>query len=71
MQTAEEPFSIYVHIPYCIKKCPYCDFNSHVVPEIPETTYTEALIRELNFYARMVDWRGRSVQTIFFGGGTP
>ena len=71
MQTAKEPFSIYVHIPYCIKKCPYCDFNSHVVPEIPETTYTEALIRELNFYARMVDWRGRSVQTIFFGGGTP
>ena len=71
MQAEQEPFSLYVHIPYCISKCPYCDFNSHVVPEIPEANYTEALIQELNHYARMNHWRARSVQTIFFGGGTP
>ena len=71
MPAEQEPFSLYVHIPYCISKCPYCDFNSHVVPEIPEANYTEALIQELNHYARMNHWRGRSVQTIFFGGGTP
>ena len=71
MPAEQEPFSLYVHIPYCISKCPYCDFNSHVVPEIPEANYTEALIQELNHYARMDDWRGRSIQTIFFGGGTP
>ena len=71
MPAEQEPFSLYVHIPYCISKCPYCDFNSHVVPEIPEANYTEALIQELNHYAGMNHWRGRSVQTIFFGGGTP
>jgi oxygen-independent coproporphyrinogen III oxidase len=71
MPAEQEPFSLYVHIPYCISKCPYCDFNSHVVPEIPEANYTEALIQELNHYAQMNHWRGRRVQTIFFGGGTP
>jgi oxygen-independent coproporphyrinogen III oxidase len=71
MPAEKEPFSLYVHIPYCISKCPYCDFNSHVVPDIPETSYTEALIHELNHYAPMDQWRARTVQTIFFGGGTP
>jgi oxygen-independent coproporphyrinogen-3 oxidase len=71
MPADKAPFSLYVHIPYCISKCPYCDFNSHVVPEIPEASYTEALISELNHYARMDQWRARTVQTIFFGGGTP
>jgi oxygen-independent coproporphyrinogen-3 oxidase len=66
-----DPFSLYVHIPYCVSKCPYCDFNSHVVPEIPETRYTESLLRELEGYAAVEDWRGREVQTVFFGGGTP
>jgi oxygen-independent coproporphyrinogen III oxidase len=65
------PFSLYIHIPYCISKCPYCDFNSHVVAEIPERSYTEALIRELDYYAELDEWRGRPVQSIFFGGGTP
>jgi oxygen-independent coproporphyrinogen-3 oxidase len=60
-----------VHIPYCISKCPYCDFNSHVVPEIPEREYTDALLRELDHYAASAVWRGRAVQTVFFGGGTP
>ncbi|HEY7318338.1 MAG TPA: radical SAM family heme chaperone HemW [Candidatus Binatia bacterium] len=71
MLAEKEPFSLYVHIPYCISKCPYCDFNSHVVPEIPEARYTEALIQELNHYAIMYHWRDRVIQTIFFGGGTP
>ena len=71
MPAEQDPFSLYVHIPYCISKCPYCDFNSHVVPEIPEANYTKALIQELNHYASMNHWRGRRVQTIFFGGGTP
>jgi len=66
-----QPFSLYIHIPYCISKCPYCDFNSHVVAEIPESRYTDALLCELEFYGANGDWRGRTVQTIFFGGGTP
>ena len=66
-----EPFSLYIHIPYCISKCPYCDFNSHVVAEIPERAYTDSLIQELNHYAELKAWRGRMIQSIFFGGGTP
>jgi oxygen-independent coproporphyrinogen-3 oxidase len=65
------PFSLYIHIPYCISKCPYCDFNSHVVAEIPETQYVNALLRELTTYKVLEEWNGRSVQSIFFGGGTP
>lgn len=71
MSAAEKPFSLYIHIPYCISKCPYCDFNSHVVPEIPEKQYTEALLRELDHYGSQEGWRNRVVQSIFFGGGTP
>jgi oxygen-independent coproporphyrinogen-3 oxidase len=66
-----EPFSLYIHIPYCISKCPYCDFNSHVVAEIPEENYTSALLDELHHYAVGPDWRGRRIRSIFFGGGTP
>jgi oxygen-independent coproporphyrinogen-3 oxidase len=65
------PLSIYIHIPYCVSKCPYCDFNSHVVADIPEKSYTDALLRELQFYGDRDDWRGRTAQSIFFGGGTP
>ena len=65
------PFSLYIHIPYCISKCPYCDFNSHVVAEIPEQSYTEALLRELAHHGAQPDWQGRSLQSVFFGGGTP
>ena len=66
-----EPFSLYIHIPYCISKCPYCDFNSHVVAQIPETGYADALLRELELYGEETGWRGRTLQSIFFGGGTP
>jgi putative oxygen-independent coproporphyrinogen III oxidase len=71
MESHREPFSLYIHIPYCVSKCPYCDFNSHVVAKIPEQAYTEALLKELGGYAASDPWRGRTVQTIFFGGGTP
>jgi oxygen-independent coproporphyrinogen-3 oxidase len=69
--SASKPFSLYIHIPYCLSKCPYCDFNSHVVSQIPDGDYTDALIRELDHYASEANWQGRTVQSIFFGGGTP
>jgi oxygen-independent coproporphyrinogen III oxidase len=66
-----QPFSLYIHIPFCISKCPYCDFNSHVVLAIPERNYSKALLLELDYFAEDPNWFGRPVQTIFFGGGTP
>jgi len=51
MRAEKDPFSLYLHIPYCVSKCPYCDFNSHVVPNIPEGPYTDTLTKELEFYA--------------------
>lgn len=64
------PLSLYVHIPWCVRKCPYCDFNSHEARgEAPQKAYVEALIRDLE-QAMPLIW-GRRIQTIFFGGGTP
>lgn len=71
MPAGKEPFSLYIHIPYCERKCPYCDFNVHVARSIPEREYAQALVREIDFYAASEDWRGRSLQSLFFGGGTP
>ncbi|NIO07139.1 MAG: radical SAM family heme chaperone HemW [Deltaproteobacteria bacterium] len=71
MTSSKNPFSLYIHIPYCVSKCPYCDFNSHVVTRIPQNPYTDALTNELGCYAAGEDWQGRSLKTIFFGGGTP
>jgi oxygen-independent coproporphyrinogen III oxidase len=71
MAVNKEPLSLYIHVPYCVSKCPYCDFNSHVVTVIPEEAYTRALLHELDAYASVEDWRDRTVQSIFFGGGTP
>jgi putative oxygen-independent coproporphyrinogen III oxidase len=67
---APPPLALYVHIPWCVRKCPYCDFNSHEARgDIPEDAYLEALTRDLEAALPQV-W-GRRVQTIFFGGGTP
>ena len=71
MPLEKEPFSLYIHIPYCVSKCPYCDFNSHVVPKIPEREYTGTLLKELDIYASADGWHGRSLKSVFFGGGTP
>jgi putative oxygen-independent coproporphyrinogen III oxidase len=64
------PLALYVHIPWCLKKCPYCDFNSHERrDEIPETRYVDALLADLELALPSI-W-GRRVRTVFFGGGTP
>jgi len=68
--TALPPLSLYIHVPWCVRKCPYCDFNSHKSPEqIPEDAYVDALIRDLEQEVPLV-W-GRTIQSIFIGGGTP
>ena len=64
------PLSLYVHLPWCLKKCPYCDFNSHeVAAEMPEQRYIDALIADLESSLPLI-W-GRTVHSIFIGGGTP
>lgn len=64
------PLSLYIHIPWCVRKCPYCDFNSHEVRgAFPEQEYVAALVRDLEMALPQI-W-GRKVYTVFFGGGTP
>jgi len=64
------PLSLYIHIPWCVRKCPYCDFNSHEARgAFPEREYVAALIRDLELALPLI-W-GRNVYTVFFGGGTP
>jgi oxygen-independent coproporphyrinogen-3 oxidase len=64
------PLSLYVHLPWCVRKCPYCDFNSHAVrTDLPAEEYIDALLRDLEAELPLV-W-GRTVQSVFFGGGTP
>jgi putative oxygen-independent coproporphyrinogen III oxidase len=64
------PLSLYVHLPWCVRKCPYCDFNSHVQPRhMPEEAYITALIADFEHDAHWL--QGRKITTIFFGGGTP
>jgi len=68
--TAPPPLSLYIHFPWCVHKCPYCDFNSHAIrDEVPETAYVDTLLRDLEQTLPAV-W-GRTVQTVFMGGGTP
>ncbi len=70
MTPADEPgFGLYVHWPFCLSKCPYCDFNSHVRAAVDHTRWRAALLRELEHYA--ADTAGRQLTSIFFGGGTP
>ena len=64
------PLALYVHIPWCVKKCPYCDFNSHTAgPNLPEEEYVDALLADLD--ADLQHVHGRPLTSIFFGGGTP
>jgi oxygen-independent coproporphyrinogen-3 oxidase len=65
------PFSLYVHVPFCAHKCPYCDFNTYAVSRVPEKEYVEAVCTELQSYREDPRFRGRPVGTVFFGGGTP
>ena len=64
-------FSLYIHIPWCHSKCPYCDFNSHAAMAWPEDDYVRALIAEMERRAGETAWHGKRLRTIFFGGGTP
>lgn len=64
------PLSLYIHIPWCIKKCPYCDFNSHAATtELPEKVYVNQLVSDLNTQLSFV--QNRMIHSIFIGGGTP
>jgi putative oxygen-independent coproporphyrinogen III oxidase len=64
------PLALYIHIPWCVRKCPYCDFNSHEAREgVPQRAYLEALAADLDQALPLV-W-GRRIYSIFFGGGTP
>jgi len=67
---AGPPLTLYIHIPWCVRKCPYCDFNSHAQDgELPESAYITALTRDLDEEA--IRAAGRPLLSIFFGGGTP
>lgn len=65
----DEGFGLYVHWPFCISKCPYCDFNSHVVAGVDQAAWRAGLLHELAHYAAPI--AGRELTSIFFGGGTP
>jgi oxygen-independent coproporphyrinogen-3 oxidase len=70
MITTLLPLSLYIHIPWCVRKCPYCDFNSHNAPQLlPQEDYVAALLRDLDQDLPLA--QGRRLETIFFGGGTP
>lgn len=64
------PLTLYIHLPWCLKKCPYCDFNSHALrTELPEKAYLDALFHDFDHDFPMI--QGRCISSIFFGGGTP
>ena len=67
----EAPLALYVHLPWCVRKCPYCDFVSHAVPSagVPHQAYVDALLDDLELAA--ADCAGREIVSVFFGGGTP
>jgi len=67
--STEPGFGVYVHWPFCLSKCPYCDFNSHVREQIDQARWRAALLAEIDHYAARS--KGRTVTSIFFGGGTP
>ncbi len=62
-------FAVYVHWPFCLQKCPYCDFNSHVRETVDQDRWRAGLLREIDHYAALTP--GRAVTSVFFGGGTP
>jgi putative oxygen-independent coproporphyrinogen III oxidase len=71
-EATSSPLSLYVHIPWCVRKCPYCDFNSHSVPEsIPEAAYVEALLGDLDRDLAGLGQAPPPLVAVFIGGGTP
>ena len=69
MSEVTAPLALYVHWPFCVSKCPYCDFNSHVRERIDEAAWRDALITDMEYEARLTP--GRRLSSLFFGGGTP
>ncbi len=69
MTQGDEGFGLYIHWPFCLSKCPYCDFNSHVAERIDQPQWREALLTELAHYAART--KHKTLTSIFFGGGTP
>ncbi len=69
MFSSNPPLGLYIHLPWCEKKCPYCDFNSHQADSIPEQAYVQALLNDLEQDLPLI-W-GRTIDSIFVGGGTP
>ena len=69
IQSTTKDLSLYVHWPFCLSKCPYCDFNSHVVNEIDQSVWREGLLTEMKTLAKYTE--GRKLKSVFFGGGTP
>ncbi|HEV2613983.1 MAG TPA: radical SAM family heme chaperone HemW [Gammaproteobacteria bacterium] len=66
------PLSLYIHFPWCIRKCPYCDFNSHTLKQdLPEQEYISTLLRDLDHDLNNFDLNNRPIHSIFMGGGTP
>ena len=63
------PLALYVHWPFCVSKCPYCDFNSHVRESVDQAAWRAAMLADLRHEAALL--RGRKLGSIFFGGGTP
>ncbi len=69
-ERAPMPLALYVHMPWCVRKCPYCDFNSHQLKSAaPDSAYIDALIRDFDLELPRIE--GRRIDTVFFGGGTP
>ncbi len=73
LEAARIPLSLYLHFPWCVRKCPYCDFNSHALRgDVPESAYIDALLRDLAFdLDQHPDLPQRRIRSIFMGGGTP
>jgi len=69
--SGQSPLRLYIHIPYCLHKCAYCDFNSHAQPAPPWTDYLRALRLELRHWSGQTQFTGRRLASIYFGGGTP
>ena len=68
-ESPAEPLALYIHWPFCVSKCPYCDFNSHVRADVDEAAWRQALLADMAHEAALVS--GRRLSSIFFGGGTP
>lgn len=70
--TVAPPLALYIHFPWCVQKCPYCDFNSHRVPgELPEQRYIDALLEDLALDIQQFQLQDRPLVSVFMGGGTP